>query len=329
VIDNGGLTRAVAVRLCLAAVLALVLAAALAVGVGFAVDATVPNSCAGDSCMGTPGLVAGGLSTPVTTYIGWAVALLAVRIRRPWLLALAAAPLTLFLLAACAGLLLNGALNRTGEVEAWALVAVGLLTAGPGVGLAAGVTVLGTGWKRVATIPAAVVLVILAGVLVVKVVTPIREAATVTKYVPQTYRYVDPALTLQVLTLNSYSQSLELDYFAADHGERTVTVTEYRAPGGYLRTVASATCPPATPDSAACLRVPSTAPTLGLWRSGQDSRSQVVVLRADALLVVDISDVPTEQVALDVAARLRPDSAFSVISSAHATSIYDGGTHQP
>jgi len=195
---NGWLTRAAAIRLCLASVIAHVLAGALAVGIGFAVDAVIPNTCTGDSCMGTPGLFAGLLSVPLTTYAGWVVALLALRVRHPCLVALVAAAMTL--VAAIGTYAVAGA--SSGPSSGSVAIAAALLIGGPVAGPIAGVTVLGAGWPRVAAIPVTILLLVMAGVILVKVVTPLRQAGTVTKYVPQPYRYHDPTLALQSLNLS-------------------------------------------------------------------------------------------------------------------------------
>ena len=90
-------------------------------------------------------------------------------------MALAGASLALFV-AACGSLL-----NVSGvQVNPWWQFVTGFLIAGPGAGLVAGVTVLGSGWTRFAAIPVVVILVVVVEVLVVKVVSPIQKASAVT-----------------------------------------------------------------------------------------------------------------------------------------------------
>jgi len=77
--------------------------------------------------------------------------------------------------------------SGSGPSSAWVSIAAALLIGGPVAGPIAGVTVLGAGWPRVAATPVTILLLVMAGVILVKVVTPLRQAGTVTKYVPQPY----------------------------------------------------------------------------------------------------------------------------------------------
>lgn len=277
------------------------------------VSRVVLPGCEGDSCIGSPRLYAAVLVSPLVLLVAFAGALAAFRVRRPWVVALAAVPVALVLLVAAVAVLL-GVLRSSLLLT---LVAAALAVAfGPLSAASADALVNGRGPLRFVAAPGVVALVVLV-VVASQLLGPGFRAGKVTALTPQPYAYDAPGAALSSLTANATTGVLELEYLAADE---SVSVHEFAPLTAAER---AGECPPDLPvgePTGLCRRLPSPGAGVTIWRrpvgSGGTGDPYVLVARPDVTLVLLSTRMPDDAGALALVARLGPVEAGALLDEA-------------
>ncbi|WP_088281184.1 hypothetical protein [Kineosporia sp. A_224] len=277
------------------------------------VSSVLLPGCEGDSCIGSPRSYAAVLVSPLVLLVAFAGALLAFRVRRAWVVALAALPVALVLLAAAVAVLL-GVLRSS--LLLTLLAAALAVMFGPLSAVSADTLVNGRGPMRFVAAPAVVAVVVLV-VVASQLLGPGFRAGKVTALAPQPYAYDAPGATLSSLTANESTGVLELEYLAADE---SVSVHEF---GPLTAAERAGECPPELPieePPGLCRRLPSPTPGVTIWRrpvgSAGTGDPYVLVARPDVTLVLLSSTMPDDAGALALVARLRPVEAGTLLDDA-------------